>query len=356
MRLLNPLFALLGASTDDQLRRMVEYLKAENRILRDKLPRRVAVTRQERTRLVKLGQGLGSALKDVITIVSLRTFGRWVASEKGMPAPKPKKRTPGRPRTAEDIRDLVLRIANETGFGYTRILGELKKLGVHSVSKSTVVNILKEAGLDPGPKRGVGTWDDYLTRHAATLWAADFLTVKSWTMAGFVDLYLLVFIHIGTRRVIVTQPTANPNGEWATQQARNATMTMDDWGIPITGLIIDHDSKFTDSFDAVIEGEGAIVNRVGPMAPNMNAFAERFVQTLRTECLDHFVICGEKHLRHLVKEFLVHYHDERPHQGRGNVPLCVANADGTSAVPFGGKVECRERLGGLLKHYYRAAA
>jgi putative transposase len=119
-------------------------------------------------------------------------------------------------------------------------------------------------------------------------------------------------------------------------------MTMDDWGFPITGLIIDH--------------EGAIVNRVGPMAPNMNAFAERFVRTHRTECLDHFVVCGEKHLQHLVKEFLVHYHDERPYQGRGNVPLCVADADGTSAVPFGGKVECRERLGGLLKHYYRVAA
>ena len=121
--------------------------------------------------------------------------------------------------------------------------GELKKLGIGSVCRSTVVNILKEAGLDPGPKRGVGTWDDFLTRHAATLWAADFLSVKSWTMNGFVDLYLLFVIHVGTRKVVISNPTASPNSEWVTQQARNATMMMDDWGLPITHLIIDHDSK-----------------------------------------------------------------------------------------------------------------
>ena len=100
-------------------------------------------------------------------------------------------------------------------------------------------------------------------------------------------------------------------------------MTMDDWNLPITHLIIDHDTKFTDHFDAVFEAEGAEVKRVGPLAPNMNAYAERFVQTLRVECLDHFVVCGEKHLQHLVKQFSVHYHEERPHQGRGNVPLSV---------------------------------
>ena len=196
---------------------------------------------------------------------------------------------------------------------YTRILGELKKLGIGTVCRSTVVNILNEAGLDPGPKRGEGTWSDFLKRHSATLWAADFLSVKSWTANGIVDLYLLFFIHVGTRRVIISNPTTSPNSEWVTQQARNASMTMDDWKLPITHLIIDHDTKFTDHFDAVFEAEGAVIKRVGPLAPNMNAYAERFVQTLRVECLDHFVICGEKHLQHLVKEFSAHYHEERPH-------------------------------------------
>src|SRR6185437_241012 len=253
---------------------------------------------------------------------------RWIAGDGKSPdGTKTTDRKPGRPRTADDIRETILHLAKENGWGYTRILGELKKIGLGTVSRSTVVNILKEAGLDPGPKRGEGTWSDFLKRQAATLWAADFLSVKTWTAAGFVDLYLLFFIHIGTRKVIISNPTANPNSEWVTQQARNATMTMDDWDLRMTHLIIDHDTKFTDGFDAVFESEDAEVKRVGPLAPNMNAYAERFVQTLKTECLDHFIVCGEKHLRHLVKEFTAHYLDERPHQGRGNVLLSVDDPD-----------------------------
>ena len=160
MRLLKPLFALLAAATDSQLARMVEYLKAENRILRVKLPRRLAVTKQDRVRLVKLGRALGSALAEIITIVSPRTFTRWVAGEKKPTSQAEGK--PGRPKTDEDIRKLVLRLANENGWGYTRILGELTKLGHRAICRSTVVNILKEAGLDPGPKRGEVTWSDFL--------------------------------------------------------------------------------------------------------------------------------------------------------------------------------------------------
>ena len=134
-------------------------------------------------------------------------------------------------------------------------------------------------------------------------------------------------------------------------------MTMDYWDLPITHLFIDHDTKFTDHFDAVFEAEGAEVKRVGPLAPNMNAYAERFVQTLKSECLAHFVILGEKHLRHLCTQFVAHYHCERPHQGRGNVPLSVTEPDDPPVLQFStGKVECRERLGGLLRHYSRGAA
>jgi putative transposase len=355
-RLLQPLWLLLAAATDRELARVVEYLKAENRILRAKLPGRVAVTARERARLVKLGTALGGALKEVITIASERTFRRWAAGE-SEPRGKQSTRKPGRPRTAEDVRKLIVKLATDNGWGYTRVLGELKKLRVRNVSRSTVAAILREAGLDPGPKRGAGTWSEFATRHAATLWAADSVSVRTLTAAGVVELYLLFFIHVGTRKVVASSPTTSPDSAWVAQQARNASMQMAEWSLGVDYLLIDHDAKFTKSFDAVLEAEGAEVKRVGPAAPNMNAYAERWVQTLRAECLDHFLFCGEGHLRHVVKEFVEHYNLERPHQARGNVPLPDADAGEPTTLPFpNGEVKCRTRLGGLLKHYYRAAA
>jgi putative transposase len=271
MRLLQPLFALFAASTDSQLAKMVEYLKTENRILRSKLPKVVTVTARERHRLLKLGAKLGSAIRSLVTIVSARTFARWKAAADPPSISKVPTRKPGRPRTPEDIRKLVVRIANDNGWGYSRILGELRKLGVRNVSRTTVINILKEAGLDPGPKRGEGTWHDFVTRHASTLWACDFLTVRSLTLTGFVDLHLLFFIHVGTRRAFTAGITAKPDSAWVAQQARNASMQMAEWGLPPKYLLIDHDAKFTGQFDAVFEAEGAKVQRVGPQAPNLNA-------------------------------------------------------------------------------------
>jgi len=147
----------------------------------------------------------------------------------------------------------------------------------------------------------------------------DFLSVKSWTLTGVIELYLLFFIHVGTRRVIISSPTTSPNADWVSQQARNASMQMAEWNVPVTHLLIDHDSKFTSACDAVFEADSAEVKRLGPRAPSLNAYAERFVQTLGVECLDHFIICGEKHLQFIVREFLAHYHEARPHQGLGNV-------------------------------------
>jgi putative transposase len=359
MRLLQPLFALFANTDDHELAKVVEYLKEENRILREKLPARITVTNRERARLLKLGKKLGSALQHLITIVSYRTFTRWVAAETdAKPTAKKSTRKPGRPRTAEDIRELVVKLATENAWGYTRILGELRKLGVRGVSRSTVVNILKEAGLDPGPKRGTGTWDEFLRIHASTLWACDFLSVKSATLTGFVDVFVLFFIHVGSRRAFIAGTSTNPTGEWTAQQARNASMQMADWGLPATHLLIDHDSKFTDSFDAVFQTDNCVVKRVGPQAPNLNAFAERFVQTLSVELLDRFIILCDKHLLHITKEFLEHYNEERPHQGVGNRPLKnVAKEPEPCTLPFAsGKIVCKERLGGLLKSYHREVA
>jgi putative transposase len=224
------------------------------------------------------------------------------------------------------------------------------------VSRSTVVNLLKENGLEPGPRRGEGTWDDFLRRHAETLWACDFFTKKVWTLGGLVDVYVLFFIHPGTRRVHLAGLTAHPDRQWVAQQARNVALFFDEQPVRPRFLIRDHDSKFVREFDGVLESEGVEVVPISIRAPNMNAVAERFVQTAKQECLDHFVVLGEDHLRHLVTEFLRHYHQERPHQGVGNVPL------GGPEEPPGGanlslaEVRCQERLGGLLKHYTRRAA
>jgi putative transposase len=358
-RFLQPLWLLLTGSTDSHLREVVEYLREENRILRSKLPKQVTVTARERGRLLKLGRKLGGAIRQFVTIVSYRTFCRWRADPVRIKR-GPFQRKPGRPRTAEETRELIINLARDNGWGSTRVLGELKKLGLHKVGRTTVASILREAGLDPGPKRGEGSWAEFVKRHAATLWAADFISVRTLTMTGFVDLYLLFFIHVGSRRVIVSTPTGNPDAVWVAQQARNASMQMQEWGLEPSRVIIDGDRKFQEGFFRVFESEGAVVQRVGPRSPNMNAFAERWVQTLRKECLDHFLVVGERHLGHIVCEFVEHYNEERPHQARGNVPLPVAQAEDAGPPPIlqfpSGEVGCRERLGGLLRHYYRAAA
>lgn len=222
---------------------------------------------------------------------------------------------------------------------------------------TTGFNILREAGFDPGPNRGEGTWSDFVQRHASTLWACDFLAVRSVTLRRFVDLYVLFFIHIGSRRAFVAGISANPTHGWVTHQVRNASMQIAEWGHGAEQILIDHDKKFPRAFDAVFEAEGVKVTRIGPGAPNLNAYAERFARTLRVECLDHFVICGERHLRHLLKEYLEHCDAERPHQAKGNVPLPEADSDQPAIVQFPtGEVQCRERLGRLLWHYYRTAA
>ena len=304
--------------------------------------------------MVKTGSQLGSAIKEIITIVHYRTFQRWVAATKGGSFRKSKKT--GRPKTAQEIRELVVKIATETGWGATRICGELTKLGCGIISRSTVQNILREYNLEPNPKRGPGSWHEFIHRHKDTLYACDFFTKKVWTMSGLIEIYLLVFIHIGTRRIWVSRGTANPNSAWVAQQARNMCMEFEDNGISASHLIHDRDTKFTKQFDDIFRSDGLEVIKLPFKSPNMNAHCERVVRTIKNEALDYFIVFGEDHLNHIVSSFVEYYNTLRPHQGLENVPLSGTVPEEQSVTVDPDEVICREWLGGVLKHYERRAA
>jgi putative transposase len=242
-------------------------------------------------------------------------------------------------------------------------MGELKKLGITPPSRNTVKNILKANGLEPGPKRGAGTWDEFLKIHAATLWQCDFYSKKVMTLKGLRDLYLLIFLHVETRRVFIAPATYHPNEAWVKEQGEAFLRHAKETGLGTTLVMHDRDTKFTASFDDVLKAGGLKIQEAAYRSPNTNAFVERFIQTLQQECLDYFVVFGEKHMNHLVSEMVVHYHEERPHQAKENETLlresqkrCKKRGSPSSDVVPLRNIKCRQRLGGLLKHYERRAA
>ena len=361
MSLFRSLLLVIAGSTQRELARQVRYLKVENEILRSKLPARITVTPKERQRLVKFGDKLGKALHRLVTIVTPGTFLRWIREEKRAvrKSTKPSKR--GRPRTAEEIRRLIVKLAKENAWGYARIVGELKKLGLRSIKKSTVRNILKAEGLDPCPKRSGATWDEFLARHAASLWQCDFFTQKVLTVKGLKEVFVLVFLNVKTRRVVLSPATFHPDAAWVARQAEVFVKRARTDGLRIRYVQRDRDGKFGDAFDATLRKLRVKTVRSAPQAPNTQAFVERFIGSIRRECLDHFVFFGVRHLDGVANSWLEHYHAERPHQGRENEllfrPRGTKKAAGGEMVTLSLRdIRCRKRLGGLLKHYERVAA
>jgi putative transposase len=188
-QIFHPLLSLIASATNNELAKYVEYLKEENKILRARIPGQIHTKPAERERLLKFGKVIGRAIEELMTVVSPSTFYRWVRDEKnGKPKPKNPK---GGQRKPRDIRKLVVEIAKLSGFGYTRIVGEMRKLGIKKISRQTVRNILKEEGIEPGPDRSTDNWDKFVARHAKTLWACDFFSVKTVTARGLKDMYVL---------------------------------------------------------------------------------------------------------------------------------------------------------------------
>jgi putative transposase len=261
-------------------------------------------------------------------------------------------RRPGRPAVTDELRELVLRLACENSrWGYQRIVGELAGLGVQ-VCASTVAKILRQAGVPPAGARARPCWREFLRTHAQTMIACDFFTVETLWLGR---LYVLFFIELGSRRVHLAGCTANPSGTWTVQQARQLAWSLSERPTPIRFLIHDRDSKFTQGFDEIFRSEGVEVIRTPFQAPKANAFAERWVGTIRRDCLDWILIVSRRQLEQVLRVYIDHYNGHRPHRALELTPpmphrrLRPVNSDPPE------RVHRRDRLGGLI-HEYAAAA
>jgi hypothetical protein len=349
--------SLIAGHVSEEILLRNEYLAAENEILRSKLGKRMNLTDSERIRLAKLGKKLGKkALKGVSAIVRPETILRWYRNlvAKKFDGSKNRKNL-GRPSTNEAIEKLILRMAEENPtWGYDRIVGALYNLG-HKISDETVGNILRRNGIPPALRRKPEiSWVDFIKSHEAVVAACDFFTAEVFTSAGLITCYVLFFIKIGSRDIHIAGVTPNPNESWMKQIARN--VTMDERGF-LHGqryLIHDGDSKFCEAFRAILKPTGVDPIKLPPRSPNLNAFAERWIRSAKSECLSKLVFFGESSLRKALAEFVAHYREERNHQGKNNV-LLFPSTDHASR-PKEDPIQSTERLGGLLKFYHRCKA
>lgn len=349
------LLACVTGSVNQELLLQNEYLAAENLILRAKPPSRLRLSDPERAALAEIGKRLGrKALREVVCIAKPDTILAWYRRLIARKFDGSKQRQyPGRPKIQPELEALVVRMAREnSGWGYDRIVGALANLG-HRVSDQTVGNILRRHGIAPAPKRSQTTsWKDFIAAHMSVLAGADFFTVEVLTWRGLVTYYVLFFLHLESRRVSVAGITRHPDQEWMEQIARSATQ--ETWGYlhSCRYVLRDRDTKFCASFRSVLAA-GVKTISLPARSPNLNAFAERWVRSAKEECLSKLVLFGERPLSRTLAEFSAHYHGERNHQGKDNKLLFPEPDD--EPQPRGHTVECRQRLGGLLKYYSRAA-
>src|SRR5438874_1130336 len=350
------LLAYITGTVDQELLLRNEYLVTENRILRNQMKGRLRLSDGERKVLAAIGQKLGKqALKEVATIVKPDTILGW---HRKLVAQKfdgsPQRKAPGRPMIDPELEALIIRMAQENrSWGYDRIVGALANLG-YTISDQTVGNILKRHGIPPAPERKTTTtWKEFIRTHMDVLVATDFFTAEVWTLGGLVTYYVLFFIHLSSRKVHIAGMTPHPNEAWMKQVARN--ITMEEWGILSAGqyLIHDRDGKYCPAFQHIVDAAGVERVVLPPRSPNLNAYAERWVRSVKEECLSQLILFGEASLRHALQEYVEHYHHERNHQGKGNVLLFPAVSHNTTRAD---PIRCRERLGGLLKYYAREAA
>jgi putative transposase len=318
------ILAYVTGTVDQELLARNEYLAAENRIIKAQLRGRLRLSDSEREALGEIGHRLGrKVLTDVATIARPDTILGWYRKLVARKFDGSKaRRGPGRPRIKREVEQLIIRMARENrAWGYDRIAGALANLG-HEISDQTVGNVLRRHGLLPAPERKRTTsWTAFIRTHMELLAGTDFFTAEVLTLRGLVTYYVLFFIHLERRRVDIAGITVHPDEAWMKQIARN--VTMDDCGAlrDCRYLLHDRDTKFTRSFRAIIAS-----GRVEPLAlparsPNLNAYAERWVRSVKEECLSRVILFGERSLRQALSTYVDHFHAERNHQGKGNILL-----------------------------------
>lgn len=360
-----PLVALIARLLCRELTQENEYVRPENRILRSKLLRRIAFTDEERRTLVDVALEMERKLmRQVVSIVQPDTILAWqrrLEKQKWDYSDR-RKRKPGRPRTAPQVEDLVCGMARAARWGYKRISGELKKLGIQ-ISKTWVADILRRNGLPPSPERSGLSWREFLSRHVDVLLCADLLTQEVWTVAGLQTAYVFFVIHRRTRTVLLARATYSPYNEWMQQQVRNALWECDELEIQPLLFLHDNDSCFSEAFDAVLRRAGVRPLKTPLQAPNANPHAERWVRSARRECLNHLVFLGLGSLQRALDQYRIFFNEHRPHQGIGNCVPDDMRGDGEEAATSPGhgiiqpdEVQVEEFLGGLLKSYSRKAA
>jgi putative transposase len=338
-----------------QQQHVIEYLQEEIKVLKEQQgDGRPNFTDDQRRRLARKAKVIRfGRLKGIVNLVTPQTLLAWhrklIAKKYDSSGVR---RRVGRPPTAVDLRDLVIRVAEENrGWGYTRIRGALANLG-YDIGRGTIADILRQAGLEPAPERErKTTWAEFLRSHWEVLGATDFFTVEVWTLRGLVRYHVLFVIRLSTRKVNIAGIVPEPDGEWMKQVGRNLTDCSGGFLIGYRYLIHDRATVFTKEFLSILESGGVNSVRLPPRSPNLNTYSESFVRSIKEECLGRMIPIGEGSLRMAVDQFCEHYHRERNHQGLGNTIIEPEFGSGGE-----GEVQFSERLGGLLRYYYRDAA